>query len=337
MTRNILLATLFTLGSAIALLGIFLTEKSVRIPQATAATIGVQMERGAMDYDQYCATCHGLAGQGAANETGAPALNNIVQRYNTPTAAGVVPFDAPNGIRQKYGTMRNYIEATLIAGVRGTPMPAWAQSTGGPLRMDQIENITTYILAWNGQAPESAVAVAETAAAEAMPTPDPLATPFRAGEALFTSKACVGCHAIDDSVIVGPGLGGLFQPGGTAAYGEILPNGQPVTEESVLEWIRLGTAGFPEHVPPQDGNNYPAMPPIAITDEEYANLLVYLQALNRDGSIVEGADAPTTEGAEPGTDAGTEQPTPIPTAPPGQVQEPMAPAEDATREADPAP
>ena len=81
MTRNILLATLFTLGSAIVLLAIFLTEKAVRIPAANAATVAVQLERGALDYEQYCATCHGLAGQGQANETGAPALNNIVQRY----------------------------------------------------------------------------------------------------------------------------------------------------------------------------------------------------------------------------------------------------------------
>lgn len=318
MTRNILLATLFTLGSAVALLLIFFTEKTDRIPAANAATVGIQLERGASDYDQYCATCHGLAGQGGANETGAPSLNNIAQRYTTPNASGVAPFDAQYGIKEKYGTMRNYIEATLISGIRGTAMPAWSQTSGGPLRMDQIENITSYVLSWNGQPPESALAVAETAAAEARPTADPNATPFGAGEALFTAKACVGCHAINDSKVVGPGLGGLFMPDGTKSYGTNLPNGKPINDETVLEWIRLGTAGFPEHIETLDGETYPAMPAIAITDEEYQNLSVYLKALNRDGSIAEGADAaPGAEGAEeaePGTDAGTEAPTPAPTS-----------------------
>src|SRR5687768_288649 len=107
MTRNILLGTLFTLASAVALLVIFLTEEAVRMPEALAATEATQLERGASDYEQYCAVCHGLAGQGAANETGAPRLNNIVQRYTTPNDQGVVAFDQRYGVKEKYGTMRN--------------------------------------------------------------------------------------------------------------------------------------------------------------------------------------------------------------------------------------
>ncbi len=49
MTRNVLLATLFTLGSAVALLAIFLTEKPFRMPEATAAVAAGQLERGARD------------------------------------------------------------------------------------------------------------------------------------------------------------------------------------------------------------------------------------------------------------------------------------------------
>jgi cytochrome c oxidase cbb3-type subunit 3 len=292
MTRNILLGTLFTLASAVALLVIFLTEEAVRMPEALAATEATQLERGASDYEQYCAVCHGLADQDAANETGAPRLNNIVQRYTTPNDQGVAPFDQRYGVKEKYGTMRNYIEATIISGIRGTPMPAWSQAAGGPLRPDQIENITLYVMSWNGQLPDSAVAVAETMAAEMRPTPDPNATPFGQGQALFTTKACVGCHNMNDQKLVGPGLGGLFQPGGTAAYGTQLPNGKEVSEASVLEWIRNGTAGFPEHIDPQDGQEYTPMPAQAITDEEYEALLVYLKAFNRDGSLVEGADTP---------------------------------------------
>ena len=327
MTRNILLGTLFTLASAITLLVVFLTEKSVRIPEAVAATEATQIERGARDYEQYCAVCHGLAGQGQANETGAPALNNIVQRYTEANEQGVVPFEQKYGIKEKYGTIRNYVEATLIAGIRGTPMPAWSQAAGGPLRMDQIENITSYVLSWNGNPPESAVLVAETAAAEARPTADPNATPFGAGRVVFAAKGCTGCHAIDSSKVVGPGLGGLFQPGGTAAFGEVLPNGQPVNEETVLDWIRKGSAGFPENLEPQDGQEYGDMPAIAITDEEYASLLNYLRPLDREGNAVDGSDAPAP--VQPGAEQPTVQPTTQPGNSPGasETTPPTAPGQ----------
>lgn len=311
MTRNILLATLFTLGSAIVLVAIFLTEKTDRIPAANAATVATQLERGALDFEQYCATCHGLAGQGAANETGAPALNNIVQRYMTAGADGTAPFDVRYGVKEKYGTMSNYVEAIISSGVRGTPMPAWGQAAGGPLRPDQVENITAYVLSWNGKPPESAVAVAETVAAQLRPTADPNATPLGAGQALFQTKACIGCHVVTDQKLVGPGLGGLFQPEGTAAYGTKLPNGKDVTEENVHEWILKGTAGFPEHIQPLDGQTYTPMPAIAITDDEYAKLIVYLKAIKRDGTLVEGANA------APPSDAGTLAPTIVPTTQPG--------------------
>lgn len=329
MTRNILLATLFTLGSAIALVVIFLTEKTVRMPEASAATAAIQLERGASDYEQYCSVCHGLAGQGQANETGAPRLNNIVQRYNTPDASGAAPFDAKYGIKEKYGTIRNYVEATLISGIRGTPMPAWSQAAGGPLRMDQIENITSYILSWNGQPPESAVAVAETVAAQLRPTADPNATPLGQGQVVFANKGCVNCHAISDQKLVGPGLGGLFQPEGTKSYGAKLPNGKDVNDENVKEWILKGTAGFPEHIPTLDGESYTQMPAIPLTDDEYSKLVVYLKALKRDGTLTEDAQAPATQG-----DAGTLQATPAPTTQPGNspgessTQPPTAPGKD---------
>ncbi|NJL96206.1 MAG: cytochrome c, partial [Anaerolineae bacterium] len=52
------------------------------------------------------------------------------------------------------GTLGGFVEGTLIGG-RPTsasywpqPMAAWAQETGGPLRPDQIRNLTAYILNW---------------------------------------------------------------------------------------------------------------------------------------------------------------------------------------------
>ncbi|MBA3943660.1 MAG: c-type cytochrome [Herpetosiphonaceae bacterium] len=321
MTRNVLLATLFTLGTAIALLVIFLGEKTTRMPAASAAVNATQIERGARDYEQYCSRCHGLAGQGGANETGAPQLNNIVQRkmaLQDPKDLNSSDYGRQYGIKEKYGTIRNYIIATLISGIRGAAMPAWGQQAGGPLRQDQIENIASYVLSWNGDVPSSTVALAGTVAAASLPTADPGATPFGGGKVLFQTKGCVGCHNTSNVTLVGPGLGGLFDPGGTEAYGTNLPNGNPVNEANVLDWIRKATGGFPQkHVGLNTNVNLAAnlangvMPPIAITDAEYTKLLVYLKAYGRDGKIKPGADA-----AAPGVKAGTLKPTPATTPQP---------------------
>ncbi|GAC1637172.1 MAG: hypothetical protein NVS4B8_01650 [Herpetosiphon sp.] len=312
MTRNILLATLFTLATAIALLMVFFNEKATRLPEASAAVSAVQIERGARDYEQYCARCHGIAGQGGANETGAPAINNIVQRKNQKDQSGESDYDRKYGIKEKYGTVRNYIVATLISGIRGAAMPAWGQQAGGPLRMDQIENITSYVLSWNGDVPESTIALANTVAAESRPTADPKSSPLEAGKLVFSTKGCVGCHQMGNQTLVGPGLGGLFSKEGTEAYGTGLPNGKPVDDANVLEWIRKATGGFPEkHVGLNPKVNGVAklqvgvMPGINVSDDEYKSLLVYLKAYGRDGKLLPGA-----ESAAPTTPAGTLQGTP---------------------------
>jgi cytochrome c oxidase cbb3-type subunit 3 len=321
MTRNILIATIFSLATAI-LLGFVFINESGRLPKATAAISAEQIERGARDYEQYCATCHGLAGQGGV-QYAAPQLNNISARYLTADASGTAPFDAPNGIKEKYGTLRNYMEATLYSGIRGAPMPAFGAT--GTMRQDQIENVVSYVLSWNNNVPAGASTAAALAATAAAPTPDPNANPVSQGELVFKNKGCVGCHSMAENKLVGPGLGGLFQEGGTAAFGTQLPNGKEVSEENVLEWIRGGSAGFPENNNDLQGNDYTPMPAIQVTDDEYASLLVWLQAHNRDGSLTEEAQQ-IIQDASGGQTAPPQQTTAQPTGQPNQPAAPNSPA-----------
>ncbi len=289
MTRNILVATIFTLGTALLLGAIFLQE-SPRLEEASGAITAERVERGARDFEQYCATCHGLGGQGGGV---GPRINNIEARYYTPDAEGNIPADAPNGINEKYGTLRNYIEATLFSGIRGAPMPAFGAQ--GTLRQDQIENITSYVLSWSSPVtttdsgydglPEGVAARADLEATRVAPTPDPNANPVAAGGLVFQNKGCVGCHVMTSEGRTGPGLGGLFQPEGTAAFGTVLPNNQPVNEENVRAWINGGTAGFDQNINDLTGKDWPQMPGIALTDEEWAKLLVWLREHNRDGTL----------------------------------------------------
>lgn len=327
MTRNILIATLFSLATAI-LLGIIFVGESRRLPESDAAIVAERIERGARDYEATCAPCHGLVGQGGVAQ-GAPRLNNIVYRYMTPGGDGVAPFDQPNGIKDKYGTIRNYIEATVYAGVRGSPMPAFGAQ--GVLRQDQIENITSYILSWRtnqdqDNLPEAAIRAANLEATRMAPTADPNANPVSQGQLVFTNKGCNGCHNMssEKSAAQAPGLGGLFQPGGTQAYGEQLPNGKPVNDENVKDWILKGSVPYQnEHIPSKDGEQYGVMPGIQITDEEYEALSVWLKAHNQDGSLTEEAQQMMnqTQGGAPRPEA-----TAVPTGVPNQPAAPNSPA-----------
>ncbi len=201
-------------------------------------------------------------------------------------------------------------------------MPAFGAQ--GTLREDQIRNIASYILSWNGQLPQAAIQTANRIATEQAPTPEPFVDPVRQGELVFDQKGCAGCHNMNDEVKVGPGLGGLFQPEGTAAFGTELPNGKEVTEENVREWIELGSLGFPENFPAEDGTDFPPMPGIELSDEEWENLLVWLKAHNRDGSLTEEAQQIIEEAQEGAPEGLPVEPTVQPTAdapgPPPQEQ-----------------
>src|SRR5690349_15830979 len=255
MTRNLTIATLFLLASTLLLGFIWVRENSV-LAQREQRFNGALVSRGARDYEQYCASCHGLTGEGGV-ANGAPQINNL------PNTLGD-RLNGPTGILAKYGTVRNFVEATITSGVRGTAMPRWSARLGGPLRDDQITDIAAYVSSWwgaqggqpniSGDAAEQAVAFKATsqAAAAAAGAAD---TPVGRGQALFASN-CASCHQLNDkdSGVPAPGLGGLFGPDGTAAYGKQLPNGKPVDVANFLEWVKKGGAAFQaQAIEPQAG------------------------------------------------------------------------------------
>jgi mono/diheme cytochrome c family protein len=292
MTRNLLIATLFLLGSTLLLGYIWVREHYVLSARA-ARFEGTLLAHGAADYEQYCASCHGLVGEGGVS-AGAPRINNLLVTLREQNR-----LDGPNGILAKYGSVTNFVQATVTSGVRGTAMPAWSNRFGGALRDDQIRNIVAYVSSWwdeSGNPRISAdaqnVAVSYRATAEAVALAQAAAnTPFGRGQVIFSSQ-CSACHQLTsaDSTIPAPGLGGKFSPEGNAAFGTSLPNGKPATPANFFEWVRLGGAAFADQeIQPNAGHGpfiIQAMPAFPnLTDEQLADLLAFISAHDRDGEV----------------------------------------------------
>jgi cytochrome c oxidase cbb3-type subunit 3 len=320
MTRNLTIATVFLLASTL-LLGFIWVREHYVLDARINRFDGALLTRGARDYEQYCASCHGLTGEGGV-ASGAPQINNL------PTTLGD-RLSGPTGILAKYGTVRNFVEATVTSGVRGTAMPRWSARLGGPLRDDQIKDIAAYVSTWwgpeggqpniTGDAAEIAVvfkATAQAAAAGAAASD----TPVGRGQALYAAN-CSSCHQLNDkdSGVPAPGLGGLFGPDGTAAFGTTLPNGKPVSPDDFFEWVKKGGAAFAaQEVKPAAGFGpyiLAAMPPFAsLTDEQLHDLLAFISTHDRAGEQKLPPLGP--DGQPLPEQGGTEQPAGTPGATP---------------------
>lgn len=106
----------------------------------------------------------------------------------------------------------------------------------------------------------------QAAEGQTEPVAQPSGDPARGAE-LFQTTGCVSCHTTTDQQLVGPGLRGFMQ--GEGPYGDQLPNGKPLTDANVAEWIKLGGSG--------EIGNMPGNP--ALTDEQLMDLVAYLKTL----------------------------------------------------------
>jgi cytochrome c len=98
------------------------------------------------------------------------------------------------------------------------------------------------------------------------------------GEQVF-NQGCQNCHTTTTEMKIGPGLAGLFEPGGPELppgvdYGGNLPNGEPITEENVKAWIRTGGQGEIGAMPPNGGISN-------LTERDLDDLVAYLKTLEK--------------------------------------------------------
>ena len=134
------------IGAVVVLLGIMAVNEPARMESFTQSYRSRQIEEGAKLFEDNCRPCHGPQGEGTPL---GPALNTE-SLFNGERLAAV-------GFS---GTLEDYLGGVVAAG-RPVPsegaeaypqrMPTWSEEFGGPMRIDQIENVVGFIQNWEAR------------------------------------------------------------------------------------------------------------------------------------------------------------------------------------------
>jgi mono/diheme cytochrome c family protein len=133
--------TLLVAGLVVAT-GVVLTIYGVVDPSRKAQAMERQqntaIDRGIENYATLCFPCHGTDGKGAVVPGSDPP--RVAPQLNRDQFANSYAGD-PDEFKKTY----DLVEKTIIRGRPGTPMPAWGQSDGGTLNVEQIAELATFI------------------------------------------------------------------------------------------------------------------------------------------------------------------------------------------------
>jgi mono/diheme cytochrome c family protein len=266
-----LLALLALIGVTVA---VTLGEQN-RMAEFTRAYEARAIEAGATLFEDSCRPCHGPQGQGI--EGVAPAIN----------AADL--FDGSRLAKIGYGgTLPDYVRGVIAAG-RPVPsvgttypqrMPTWGAAFGGPLRDDQVDALTAFILNWQDRAlgTGAPVPTGPTVGADitvALPDGD-------AARGKSLSEGVLGCASCHVLTAVGPkwpadagalGIGSRaetrFQAPGYAGQAT---SAEQYLFESVVMSNAYVVEGFQSNLMPQ---NYADR----LSAQDMADLLAYMLSL----------------------------------------------------------
>ena len=204
-----------------------------RMQVEAQAQAGGSIEQGALLFLNNCSTCHGKNGEGVPGK--GPTLNPDLFTKHFPQLKSTL-----GGFG---GTIQDFIRLTVAAGrpiesawaaaQGGFPqrMPTWGQPFGGPLTLDQVETIVTFVMNWGPEALASGTTVTTTFTAVgsdvnvALPKGDPAR-----GQKLFAQEEklasglnapCTACHSLQPNVVkVGPSLAGVATTAETRVAGQ---------------------------------------------------------------------------------------------------------------------
>jgi len=267
---KIALGILGALASIILLLFVLRTE-DMRMADQTVNWSARKIENGAILFANNCAKCHGPDGKGQLGV--APALNSHYFFTKTGRLADV-------GF---VGSLEDYVRLTVAAGRPSKAnsqwaqrMPTWGSQFGGPLRDDQVVDVTKYVLNWREDAlaqtpdedpfqpfqdvkkPVGEQSLAVLMGAEPPPPVEKTATEpgaVRPPADLVTIMGCVGCHKLDQPQEeanrgpIAPNLGNLADHAGTRVDGL---SAEEYVYQSITDPGAFVVEGYNNGIMPQD-------------------------------------------------------------------------------------
>jgi mono/diheme cytochrome c family protein len=225
-----------TLLGVLAMIALLLFQLVIEVPRMEAQTLnweGRSVQNGAAIFANNCSSCHGPDGKGLPGV--APALHS---RYFFEGRLNDLGFA---------GSLHDYVKLTVAAGRPNNKtsqwaqmMPTWSSRYGGPLRDDQVEDVTAFVLNWEEDTktqtaetdpwqPFQNAPMTDIYTGQAVTTTTETAasTGPRPPQQLFNvDMACVGCHNINlpqtdtEKGPVAPNLGNLYETAGTRVPGE---------------------------------------------------------------------------------------------------------------------
>lgn len=202
-----------------------------------------------------CARCHGVEGEGGE-------IPNDPDGRSAPSLRSSTLADKlrvnPNYVRLavSYG-------GVVVSGNVNSPMPAWSYEVGGPLNEQQIEAVVALIEVWLEEA-EPPADVEDT---------------VEAGEQVFASAGCAGCHGADLGGGVGPPLTNVGNEVGNLPQ-EVSRQDQYIADyeedpRAALErWIRDSAGNYNDGAP----TGMPPHPEGAINESQMRALITFLLA-----------------------------------------------------------
>ena len=229
------------------ILGYAALREPSRLEDMAGAFTGRSVETGGIIFDNQCANCHGV--EGKAQDCGVDSAGEAIACQGLPlNNYFLLCGEPPQRLTDMSfeGTAENYIAKTVTSG-RGA-MPTWSNRFGGPMRDDQIQNVTWFVLNWaeGGLCDEPPVTfpwpetgVGAAAAYHELVVEDPpyetQAGDPEVGAELYVSLGCAGCHGQPEtpgSASLGPWLGEIAENGADRIDGM---SAQDYIYESVLD------------------------------------------------------------------------------------------------------
>lgn len=192
-------------------------REPARLEHFTGAAEARSIESGAELFAASCTSCHGTNGK--AEECVDAASGGVIGCQGIPlNSKALVCGEKPERLQIMgwNGSKHDFVYTTISAG-RGQIMPTWSATFGGPLRNDQILNLTDYVLNFEGEElcnaqDEPRFPWPETA--EEFLGQFPNGDAARGEELYSVTYGCAACHgALDDSswAGTGPWLGAVVE------------------------------------------------------------------------------------------------------------------------------